>query len=568
MSSVCDLGTVRNIIRGVDEPSPHTLISEMIDDAEHSQSKKIFVDINTHNKTMTFGFENAATEEQLDKMVRWNPTSVIHNSSNISTCGQGLKYYEFRFRGEQIHATKSCNVYMKSTLNSDIIYNSAKSADVSERQFAEILHKKTSYVQTSDEIEPSLEHIFSNDDGKLPFNPKTLIISKHITNESLLEWLNDDANIATLKKELINKYYEEIKCGSIIIYIKFPKDSEFSQLGHDCNTDVIGSTDKQNAHVTKIYYVEKDFDKFKKGEYVISINGRFIRIQKMGNSYARTLVDIADVSNLLLQFHFTQYTIRTPVTDNEKAFTAQFKECIVGTSLEDYCGIYLKIGDKFIDGKPIASGLTKRNLQGAKWYRGILELKNPEKTKMMLGLHGLKSEFNLSRMTSLEQIIKQCCIIYKNFCGGGDVPLYSTVEPATYCVVKTSNDKTTRTSKPGHVYLRVIGTNFYKIGKTGKSNRTGRIFDKTPADEFKKIKESFPEENIFSTNRQYHIYLSPEFDKCSSTEQIVKEYIMNLQNVICYDQKIGDDTREYFHCDDMATVLEIQNVMIEALNSD
>ena len=43
MSSVCDLGTIRNIIRGVDQLPFHMLLSEVIDNAEHSLSTKIFI---------------------------------------------------------------------------------------------------------------------------------------------------------------------------------------------------------------------------------------------------------------------------------------------------------------------------------------------------------------------------------------------------------------------------------------------------------------------------------------------------------------------------------------------
>lgn len=567
MSSICDLGTIRNIIRGVEAPSPHTLISEMIDDAEHSKSTQIFVDINTHDREVIFGFDKDATEDQLTKMVHWNPVSDIHSSNNISTCGQGLKYYEFRFRAKQIHATKTCDeygkiMYMKSSIDSDTIYAHAISPDVSESQFSEILRKKTAYVQISDEIERSIESIFSNEDNIYPFTPKTIVMSKKITNEPLLDYLNDDLNIVNLEKELINKYYEEIKMNKLKIFIKLPKSGVFSELGITTTIDVIGSTKKDKEHITHIYYVNNDIEanKLKKGEYIAAINGTFLSIRKQGNSYSRTstVISESDMTHMLLLCTFTQYTNSEKDEDLKKAITSN--------SLEDYSGVYLKIGNKFIDGKPVPSSLTKRNLQGSKLYRGIIQLMNPKQTKMMLGIHGLKSDFNLSTMRMLEEIIKQCTIIYKNFCTkykeNEPFPVYSTKNPLEYCEVKTTNQKSQKTTKPGHNYIRLIGKNFYKFGHTLQKNRENRIFGWSQ-DDIEKARKDFTEEEIYDYNKCYYVYLSPEFSHSASTEQRTKEFIMTLQDVTMYDQKIGDETREYFHCDNIETIEHIKQCMIE-----
>lgn len=565
MSSVCDLGTIRNIIRGVDEHSPHTLFAEMIDNGEHSGSTKIFIDINPHEKKIVIGYENAVTEDQLNKMVTWNPSSKIHGTSNISTCGAGLKYYEFRFRGQQIHATKYWDdkdekyMYMDTRINSDIIYRSATSNDVSETQFSDILLKHTSHVIRSEEVLKSFSDIFENEDYVYPFKPNAIIISKNITNDKLLEWLSSNENIKNLEKELVHKYYEEIKTGKLTIFIKFPNDI-FHELGNNFHTDVIGSTCKQHEHSTELYYVQNDFDKFKKGEYIIRINSVFFRIQPSGNSYIRTELNVKDVSNILLQFKFTQYKLK----DNEEELK-ELKQCIVGTSLEDYCGVYLKIGNKFIDGKPLPCNLTKRNLEGSRMYRGILELQNPEQTKMMLGIHGLKSEFNLSSMNLLEQIIKQCCIIYKNYCKCSSHP-FETVDPREYCIVRSSNKKSSRSNKPGYIYLRVIGKHFYKLGKTGSTNRVDRIFDYAKKrDVYDQLKKDFPEEDIFPIGKFYYEFMSSEFNSSSSTEQFIIENLMSRQDVIMYDNKVGEEIREYFHCDNIATIQEIKQLIMDAL---
>ena len=307
-----------------------------------------------------------------------------------------------------------------------------------------------------------------------------------------------------------------------------------------------------------------DFAEIKKGDYIISINNTMFKIQKNGNSQSTTkiVVNNCDIHKLLLQFTFTQYQYTiNPLTDEDNK---NLKHSIVGTSLEDYSGIYLKIGEKFINGKPFTVKLVKRNLQGAKHYRGILNLENPKQTKLMLGIHGLKSAFNLSEMESLEFIIIQCCSIYKKFCKNHNnlPPAFGTIGPETYCIVKTSNEKSTRTAKPGHNYLRVVGKNFYKFGMTLESNRKHRIFDTCSSEEYEKLKNDFPDEDIFSPDKFYYEYISPAFNMCASTEQKVKEYIMQRQDVVCYDHKNGDDIREYFHCEDPDTLREIKLVMI------
>lgn len=567
MSSVCDLGTIRSIIRGVDQPPPYMLISEMIDDAEHSNSSRVFVDINTHDSCVVFGFENAATAEQLNNMVQWNPTSEIHNTSNISTCGQGLKYYEFRFRGQHIHATKEWNaelnkfVYRQSSLNSDIIYDSAISKDVSESEFSEVLKKNTSYAVESDETVLTLERIFSNEGDKYPFEPKTIILSKRITNKKLLDDLIDTNNIEILEKELNNKYYEEITKGLLNVYIKFPLDSSFRKLEENCKGDVIGSTKKQSPHETDLYYIMEDISQGKKGEYLFSINNKFFKIQKNGSGFCRTHVTLSpkDMDKLLLQFQFIQYTI-------SKADESSVKKQMVGTAMEAYCGIYMKIGNKFINSKPMPSGITERNVKGSKLYRGILNLMNPEKTKMMLEIHGLKPEFNLSGMAVLEKVVKQCCHIYKIYCKKYEGTPYSTVDPVSYCIVNTSNKKSKRTSLPGHMYLRKVGNNFYKLGMTASKNRAKRIFDRLTIEESEQLDKDFPEEEIYPFSKQYYELLTPEFNSCSSTEQALKEFIAEHPDVQCYDTKKGNGIREYFHCDDASTLQEIKQFMIDALD--
>jgi hypothetical protein len=328
------------------------------------------------------------------------------------------------------------------------------------------------------------------------------------------------------------------------------------------NVDVIGSTKKDRDHITCIYYVKNDIEanKLKKGEYIAAINGIFLSIKKQGNSYSRTSMTVSesDMTNILLLCTFTQYENSENSEDLKKAITSN--------SLEDYSGVYLKIGNKFIDGKPVPSTLTKRNLQGHKMYRGIIELMNPKETKMMLGIHGLKSDFNLSTMRPLEEIIKQCAIIYKNFCTkykeNDPFPVYSTKNPLEYCEVKTTNQKSQKKSKPGNNYIRKIGNNFYKFGHTLQKGRESRIFGWSQK-HIEAARKDFPDEEIYDYNNCYYVYLSPEFSHSASTEQRTKEFMMTLQDVTMYEHKVGDEVREYFHCDNMETLENIKEFMIE-----
>ena len=513
-----------------------------------------------HTPMIIAGFEKAATKEQLNNMQTWNSVSNIHKTSKLSTCGQGYKLYQSYVRGEQTCVSKTeRGTYITSKSNSDAIYKNAISADTSETQFSEILKTRTQYASDEEsEVVPSIQAIFDNENDEYPFDPKTLIISKKITNQQLIEWLKIPVNIANLEKHLINKYYEEIKSEKLSIYIKFPNTDTFKELGDKCTTDVIGSTQRIREHHSDFYYVRTDLKRLKKGSYLICINEKYFQIQTNGNSVTRTHIELSEEerSHIFLQFRYIQYNVN-------RDLETQLKECIVGISLEDYAGIYLKIGDKFINSQPVTANLIKRNLQGAKHYRAILILMDPE-SKIMLGLQGLKANFNLSQMQLLENTAKQGAIIYKNFCKHYPDTDYSTVDPVSYCVVKTSNDKNTKQAKPGRNYIRVIGPHFYKLGMTGETNAWNRIFDSNQ-EEYNKIVQDFPEEEIYPLSRQYAIYISSKILNAASTEQYVKEQIAELDDVITYNNKIGSGLREYFHCEDMETVNDIIQMMVDRI---
>ena len=178
MSAICQKGTILNIVgRGIDETPFHMVLFEPIDDAEHSASKNVFVDINVHEKKITIGFENSATEEQVNNMVKWNQVSEIHNTNNLCTVGQGLKHYTYQSRGKVVNHSLNAEAgkYYESSANTNEIYKEAVNRDGSESKFSEIFSKYTKYVDVKelDEMPPHIRNIFYNPDGQYPFSPKT-----------------------------------------------------------------------------------------------------------------------------------------------------------------------------------------------------------------------------------------------------------------------------------------------------------------------------------------------------------------------------------------------------------
>jgi hypothetical protein len=507
-------------------------------------------------------------------MVQWNTTSPQHDSGNISTCGVGLKFYEFRATGKHTHVSidesTGANTYMISELNSDLISKAAWDKNVSEIEFSKTLSKNTHYVSKNDEILPSIGNVLNNDDNIYPFKPKTVIRSSKITNKELIDWFNvteNDVyvNIENLEKELVNKYYGEIKGGHITIYIKFPQDTVFRELASTATTDVIGTTlDHTNEHIIDIFYVENDFSMAKKSEYLIRIAGVFFNIKKCGSSYTRKSIDIkpSDMDNIFHMFSFQQYHLSS---QEDKLL----KAAITGKSLDAYCGVYLKFDNTLIDGRPIAAKLTERNLPGAKLYRGILHVKTPGKTKRILGIQGLKANFNLCSMQQLETTIKNCCTMYSNFYKKYPESHhdFKSIDPRKYCEVLTTNQKSQKKSIPGRMYLRLVGKNFWKLGMT-KDTESKRILDILTPKEYQELKQTFPEEDILAPSLQRYELVTNPFNNCSSTEQALKEFIIQQHEIIAYDNKKGEDIREYFHCESEEMIKTIKQFIVNRLSED
>ena len=572
MSAICSKGTIVNIVgRGIDENEFHQLLFEVIDDAEHSNSKNVFVDIDTHRKTITVGFENPATEEQINNMVKWNAVSDIHNTSNLCTVGQGLKHYTYHARGKVVNYSvdEENNIFRESSANTHEIYKEAINRNGSESEFNDVFCKYTKHVDVKemDEMPSSIRSIFNNDDNVYPFSPKTLIICKNISSKVLLDWLIDEKtaenpnphNIANLRKELYCKYYHEIHHGLLNLHIKMPNSLSFETLKCELSFDVIGSTIKHMEYDINIFEAITETSSYKTNDIIICINhnnsDNYYKINKNGNSYTRTSVSPPQ-EDLRHLFTFTQYHFEDNKDNNKdnesydriKEINDKIAKHRVGTSSEDYAGVYLYFGKKFINSRPVSSSLVKRNLPGSKHYRGIMNVQNPQ-TKNRLQIHGLKVTFNLSNMKLFEDVIKQCTVIYKNYCRlsetTGIIP-----HPDKCVIVDTSNKKSVKNEILGTNYIIQVGENFWKHGYTGSKDKAKRLFSFFDDKDIEVIKQDFPEEVIYTKEKMWIWHSSYDIKNSNSVEQMVSELIISADNdIVTYANKKGDGIREYFHCD-------------------
>ena len=549
MATVSEQGTIRNIIRGVNDIPFHNLLFEIIDNIQHSKSRQIFIDFNTRERCFIIGYEKEGLPEQIDNMVRWNTTSGIHSSDNMATCGIGLRYFEYALRGDHKHITYQTDAnkkrtYYSSNAKSDIIYNAAYDQNVSETAFAECINKNTHRLTEDDEVTHSIEELFNNTDDVYPFAPQLLIISKKVSNDKLIDFLNDEDNVTNIKKELMNKYFHEIKNHSLAIYLRFPQHTNFNIVEAKDNHDIIGLTDHVGQFdITIMEMVEMiPVYKLQKGDLILKIKNKLFQINKNGSSMIRKEI-VIDENKYIPYLNFQQYNVPESLQDTN----------IVGKSMElANCGIYLKIGGKLISSHPVHSSITTRNLYGCRRYRGILSIpqEHAADIKRKLKLSGLKAEYRMS--IELETIVKQAAIIYKNYNTCDDTN--KDDNPSTYTVVKSSNQKTVQTEKPGIMYILCVGENFYKLGYKGGNERSS-IFGYYSDKEYSIVKKDFPDERIYEKEDMYFQFIpSYDFKNARSLEQQMKEFMLEHPDIVTYDHKKGESIREYFHCD--RTIIE------------
>jgi hypothetical protein len=88
MSVVIEKGAIRSQIRGVENIPIILSMYEIIDDRKHSQSNKVYIDIDLHNQTCIIGYSEEASKENIDRMVTWFNTNKEQTSvNNIASKG-------------------------------------------------------------------------------------------------------------------------------------------------------------------------------------------------------------------------------------------------------------------------------------------------------------------------------------------------------------------------------------------------------------------------------------------------------------------------------------------------
>lgn len=580
MSIVDEKGAIRNAIRGIENEEYHKCLFEPIDDRQHSLSKNVFIDFNIHEKSILIGFENCATESQINNMTRWYTCQDIHNENGMATASVGLKYWEYLAYGKQYHGScfideEGNKTYYESSAETDVIFEAARNPNKSETEFTQTLLSKTKSVQTKskEEVGNAYIDIFENKDNKYPFSPKTIILSRKIANEKLLFDLQQDSIIRALRRELMTKYFEEIFEGKLKLWVKFHKDSEFKLLEASNKADPVGLTIGENKYDMNIWELQEDFNPKEKvpnrskksktkqnkltlfkGTFIYEISNKFFFVKPNGNSSERFLIPSEEIAQMNLRklFLFHQFTIPEELVEN-------VEENMITKAMEHYCGIYLKIGDSIINSKPLPTQNLRTKGYKARLYRGVLEVypESVQYIKNKLMLNGLKAKFNLSDMRELNEIIIQAVMLHKKWAWCTDTD--KDKNPEKYVCGKLHNEKTIQEdtkSKCQHIYIICVGKNFYKVGKHGLSNEE-RLTDYLQKNEKIKTKQDFANEEIHEHPYLVFKTIKP-IKNAASLEQSIKEKLVDLIDVDTYDNKQGGEIREYFHCENPQTLEEIR----------
>lgn len=567
-SSVDSLGTVRNVLRGLDDVSFAGVIYEAIDDREHSKptkSEKVFLDFRPESRTFVVGYENSASREDIDRMVRWNPTNEKHAQSKMATAGQGLRFLESTFKGKNRHIsvdTTDPSVYYESELSSKAIGDIAFDPTMSEAKFQQVLDRETVLARerSSDELIHSVLNVFENPTKEYPFKPKTIIYINKIENDKIIRDLDNCEFVDQLKHRLLTKYFDELKTTAFELFVRFPKSEEFISLKSEVTNgkafDVIGSTVKEDetSLVINILSVKETHSvsiganskntkttTLQGGTFVFMINDLYFCLIQNGKAYSRVQftpkVDDKGKTNLQSMYKITQYKLSDSVSDK------QLKEMIVGSSAEAYAGIYVRFGDTFVNDQPAPGGGLARSQPGARRYRAIFELCSDDVSvaKSKLQINGLKHKFDIKKMPQLEQAILQCQTIFKNF---DDDPSQSPLSyvPST----KGSNKVNTKTNDSGWWYLLKVGNNFYKQGISTDTEKDKRMLSYYQKDDTDTLRTDFPTETIVDTNDRVFLLLKPS-DHVSIDEKWLADRLLNMEGITTYKNKSGNGIREYFH---------------------
>ena len=553
MSIVVEKGAIRSQIRGIENWPIIYSFYEVIDDRKHSKSNQVFIDINIHDRCSTVGYSEMATKSDIDNTVKWfNTNEGQRDVTNIASKGVGLRFWEFRLLGLWSHVTYSPDkkIYYISESNTSDIWDAEINDDISHTQFSEILHRSTTFAKETEEVVRSIEDIFNNTENKYPFQPKTVFRCSKLKNKDFLREFEEDGsegcyNFDDFIKKLKTKYYKEINDG-LELYIKLPGYINFKKIEND-NIDVIGFRHNCYDKLKIDFFIKPDVYY----GYIFKIEEKAYEFRKNGNSVIRQkYLDISNLKNP--DFTLFQY-VTSDMTKEEK------KNSIVGKSEEDYSGLYIEIGGTFINDKPVEWSIVKRNLSGNKNYRGVLQCLSPQ-SKHHLKLQPLKAQYNLSVMTDLHKVIKSLTDVYKAYKNSGmpdDSDKYVIINPSAY---KTSSPTK---SIQGYFYIIELAKDFFKIGQ---STTQQRVFDYNKDAEKQKNKKDFPDIEFY--DNPYCRYLSLEKVKnVKCLELTIKKCINESIDCQTYDEKIGEDIREYFLCNNFEKLYdEIINEINDHIN--
>jgi hypothetical protein len=542
MSVVIEKGAIRSQIRGIENLPIIIALYEVIDDRKHSNSNKVFIDIDLHNHTCMIGYSEEATKDNIDNMVKWfNTNKEQTNINNIASKGIGLKFWEFRALGAWKHITYCFNekMYYTSEINTSDIWNAEINDKISSINFSEILHRGTNFVKEEEELPVSIENIFNNIDNKYPFQPKTIFRCNNLKNTNVLDEYKDEETghfkFDDIIKRLKIKYYNEISQG-LELYIKLPGYTEFKIIEND-NIDVIGFTNNRKTET------DLKIDIFINPEshhgYFFKISETTYEFRKNGNSVIRQKNNTLSHSRTP-DFALFQYNIHDMSKEDKK-------NSIFGKSEEACAGLFIEIGGTFISDQPVEWQITKRSLPGSKNFRAVLQCLSSE-SKYHLKLSGLKAQFNLATMNNLHNCIKCLTDVYKMYTKN------PSPDSDDYVLIKTTASKSSIDKQiEGYFYIVELGKNFFKLGF---STNQQRIFDYITEAEQQKIEAEF-DDVVFHASPHCRYLSLRKRKNITSLEEKIKSLVN--ESTICqtYDCKQGTGVREYFCCNSFDELLHL-----------
>jgi len=525
-------GAIRSQITGIETCPIVDILYEIIDDRKHSDSNKVFIDIDLHNKVCVVGYENDTTMENINNLTKWyNCNDEQQSVNNIASKGIGQKLFICKISGKWKHVTynEKEEVYYISEVNTYDIQNALKD-NVPDSEFSEIYNKSTSIAKEEDEVVTSIHDILNNTYSIYPFNPKTIFINQKLKDTNILNEYKDKQettyNFSDMIKRLKIKYYNEISQG-LKLYIKLPGYTEFTIIENN-NIDVIGFTQEKYNELNIDIFIQPDCYY----GYFFKIGENMYEFRKNGNSVLRQPYKCDD-TNLTPDFSILQYNVDDMGKEDKN-------NSIVGKSEEAYSGLYIQIGGTFISDQPVEWNVTNRNLFGSRKYRSVLKCIS-YKAKYHLRLNGMKSQFNLKTMNELHMFIKCITDVYKAYNKN------QSSNSDDYVLIKpTASRKAVDNHQDGYFYIVELGTKFFKLGF---SSTQSRIFDYMTEKEKSKNSEDFPHVDFHQTPCCRYISLS-KLKKIKLFEETIKSVINESSICTTYEHKSSPaDIREYFMCD-------------------